>query len=572
MSKPVNIQQRVYDKRLLSDDSDLHPILKRIYSSRGVESFDQTNYELTKMLAPQKITNLEPAAELLADHVLKVSNILIFGDFDADGATSTALCIKALNLLGHQKVDFLLPDRFTDGYGVSISVAEKIINLKPDLLITVDTGISSFNGIQLLVDSGIEVIVTDHHLPADLLPNASEIVNPNAFQESEGKCLAGVGVAFYLMLMLRQQLRKSEWFANEQNQQEKLSECLDLVAIGTVADLVPLDFNNRLLINEGIKRIRAGVTSNGIKQIIQQSGRSQKNLSSQDIGFSLAPRINAAGRMDDMSLGVKALLATNDTVAFQLASELEKMNHNRKQLQDEMTQQAMTMLPDVNQISTQYSVVLHQPNWHEGLVGIIASKTKEVIFRPTICFALSESGELKGSGRSITGVHLRDMLDLVDKQNPGLIIRFGGHAMAAGLTINVQGLEQFSQQFEAVLQQNTDSECFDELTLCDGQIETDQLTLDLAKLIRNAGPWGQKFPVPSFQGEFQVLDQRVLSGKHLKFVLTATDKHQPTDAIMFFCDDEQLKTNYQTINLHYEVTVNEFRNQQNLQLLIRHIL
>jgi single-stranded-DNA-specific exonuclease len=571
MSKAtVQLQQRPCNPELLAAKTDLHPVLQRVFSAREIESFDELDYNLKSMLDPARITHLQQAAELLCGHIEKQSSILIFGDYDADGATSTALCLRALTMFGHHSVDFLLPDRVRDGYGVSTTVVQHIIEQQPDLVITVDTGIASFDGLTLLAQAGIDVIVTDHHLAADQLPQASVIVNPNAFDNSAGKNLAGVGVAFYLMLALRSALRDRGWF--EGKNIPNLAELLDLVAIGSVADLVPLDHNNRILINEGLKRLRAGACSAGIQKIIELSGRSRHTLSSQDIAFSIAPRLNAAGRLDDMSIGVQTLLADSDPAALQLANELEMMNRYRREIQAEMTGQATAMLPQLDDVDSRYSIVLHQDDWHEGVVGILASKIKDTRYRPSICFATSSGGELKGSGRSISGIHLRDMLDLVDKQNPGLIIRFGGHAMAAGLSISSAKLDEFTQAFESVLQQYADAHSFSNILYSDGQIEAPEMTLQLAKALRDAGPWGQRFPAPVFDGEFSVQNQRVLTGKHLKFVLKAPGAQQVVDAIFFFASAEQLKTNYQQMHIVYELSVNEFRGQQSVQLMIKQIL
>ncbi|MBT3204387.1 MAG: single-stranded-DNA-specific exonuclease RecJ [Gammaproteobacteria bacterium] len=569
INSSIKLQQRPCNPQLLTADCSLHPVLQRVFSARDIQSFAEVEYALKALTPPHLITHLQQAAEILMGHLQQQSNILVFGDYDADGATSTALCVRALILMGHENINFLLPDRFKDGYGVSENVAKRIINLKPDLVITVDTGISSFKGLSLLKQENIEVIVTDHHLPADELPDVSVIVNPNAFNESAGKNLAGVGVAFYLMLELRRLLRKVSWF--DDRPEPNLAECLDLVAIGTVADLVILDYNNRILVNEGLKRLRAGACSAGIRKLIEVSGKMRQSLSSQDIGFSIAPRLNAAGRLDDMTIGVQTLLIDDETVATQLAYDLEDMNKNRREIQSQMQDQALAMLPDVEHDQNRYSFVLYQQDWHEGVVGIIASKIKDVTYRPVISFASAGDGLLKGSGRSVTGVHLRDMLDLVDKSEPDLIIRFGGHAMAAGLTIKEQDLSRFTECFEKILQQHVDPVHFNNTLLSDGEINGQEMTLELAKILRDAGPWGQRFPAPSFDGQFKVLDKRILSNKHLKFVLTAKDSHSPIDAILFFATDQQLKTNYQDLHIFYELSVNDFRGEQNPQLMIRHI-
>ncbi len=557
----------------MSTDCDLHPLLKRIFSAREISSFQETQYALADLTTPDGITNLSEAAALLTHHIQQQSSILIVGDYDADGATSTALCVRALKLLGHLNVSFLLPDRVMDGYGVSSHIAQRVIEMRPALVITVDTGIASFNGLKMLRQAGIEVIVTDHHLPADGLPEASVIVNPNAYVESTGKHLAGVGVAFYLMLATRSTLRQIGYF--EHHSEPNLAECLDLVAIGTVADLVALDYNNRILVNEGLKRIRAGACSKAVTQLIQLSGRSQQDLNSQDIAFTLAPRINAAGRLDDMTIGVKALLEMDKAKASALAQELDSINSYRRELQGEMTQQAMQMLPQISQqlmAQSRFSYVLYQENWHEGIVGIIASKIKDMTFRPSISFASSEAGTLKGSCRSVPGVHIRDMLDLVDKRSPGVIRRFGGHAMAAGLTIEKEALAEFRESFEQVLKQQIDPACFNNVVYNDGEVAASDINLDTAIMLREKGPWGQRFPTPSFTGSFRVLDQRVLSERHLKFVLRLENQPQDVDAIMFYASERELRTNFQNIQIHYEMSVNNFRGQESVQLMIRHII
>ncbi len=568
----IVFKQREADAQLLAEKSTLHPLLQRIFSAREISSFAETRYSLSNLLSPESISNLSEAAQLLAKHVQQHSSILILGDYDADGATSTALCVRALNMLGHAKVSFILPDRVIDGYGVSGNIAQRVIDLAPKLVITVDTGIASFKGLSMLKQAAIDVIITDHHLPAEGLPDANVIVNPNAFADSSGKNLAGVGVAFYLMLATRSVLRQSGYF--EKQSEPNFAECLDLVAIGTVADLVPLDYYNRILVNEGLKRIRAGACSRAVTKLIQLTGRTQKYLTSQDIGFTLAPRINAAGRLDDMSIGVQALLTNDETQAAALAFELDNINAYRRELQDEMTQQAMQMLPDIDDITGQakFSYVLYQDSWHEGIVGIIASKIKDMTFRPSISFAQTEEGALKGSGRSIPGVHMRDMLDLVDKQSPGIIRRFGGHAMAAGLTIEKDSMEQFKHSFEQVLQQQIDPDCFDNVVYYDDEINAADINLEMALLLRETGPWGQRFPVPSFIGDFKVLNQRILSDRHLKFILKLEGQPGQVDAILFYATDEELRTNYQTIKLHYELSVNIYREQESVQLMIRHII
>ena len=561
---------RECNPQLLAQDVNLHPVVKRVLSARDIQSFDDTCYSLDKLFNPDTIKHVNAAADRIALHIMRGSRILIFGDYDADGATSTALCVRALRLMGHREVQFFLPDRIIHGYGVSHSVAENLIQLKPELVITVDTGIASFDGLEILNKAGIDVIVTDHHLPADELPQASVIVNPNAYVESPGKCLAGVGVAFYLMLAVRSQLRIQSWF--EDHIEPNLADCLDLVAIGTIADLVPLDFTNRILVNEGLKRIRAGRCSHGIRKLVELSGRNPQRLSAQDIAFSVAPRINAAGRLDDMSVGVQALLSDDETSAYELTLALDEINRVRREMQAQMTEQALAMLPDLNTHEDKLCHVLYQSDWHEGIVGIIASKIKDMTYRPAISFAPSEQGFIKGSCRSIPGIHIRDMLDLVDKAEPGLIERFGGHAMAAGLTLKKAYLDKFTATLERILKQWVEIEYLNNQIEHDGELEGQELNLDLAFLLEEAGPWGQRFPVPSFRGLFKVRHQQVLADRHLKFELTLSGLKTPLDAICFYASKEQLKTNFENLDIHYELAVNEFRGQQSLQLIIRHIL
>ncbi len=557
---------------------DMHPVFRRIFASRGITSTEETNYRLSSLLGTDKIKHLHKAAAVLADHISQDGKLLIFGDYDADGATSTALCIRALNSLGHGKVSYLMPDRFIDGYGLSLSLAHRIVALKPDCVITVDNGISSLDGIALLREKAIDVIVTDHHLAADKLPDATVIVNQNAWpDEQQGKNLAGVGVAFYLMLALRKTLRERGWF-NHARVEPNLANYLDLVALGTLADLVPLDYNNRILINEGMNRIRAGSCCSGIKALIEISNKNISEMTSTDIGFVIAPKINAAGRLEDMTIGVKCLLSDDHTSALSFATELYDINKQRKNIQSQMSEQAMQQVEKLDRqlFESESGIVLYQQDWHEGVVGIVAAKIREKYNRPTIVFAMAEDGCLKGSGRSIAGIHLRDMLDQVNKQQPGLIIKFGGHAMAAGLSIGASSLEQFSQAYKQVISDLVDPGCFKLEVECDGWLEEQNFDLQFAEELQNLSPWGQRFPPPSFIGEFEVVSRRVLSEKHLKLQLKLAkivhSNAQVIDAIAFFQSHEILNSTDENIRIHYELSVNIYRHRKSLQLLIRDIL
>ena len=556
----------------------MNPVFRRIFASRGVTSTDETKYQLSSMLGIDKIKHLGSAAAILATHINHNANLLIFGDYDADGATSTALCVRALISLGHRKVSYLMPDRFIDGYGLSLSIANRILLQNPDCVITVDNGISSLDGIALLREKGIDVIVTDHHLAADKLPDATVIVNQNAWpDEEQGKYLAGVGVAFYLMLALRKTLREGGWF-NDAQPEPNLASYLDLVALGTLADLVPLDYNNRILINEGLKRIRAGSCCSGIKALIDTSNKNMGNLTSADISFAIAPKINAAGRLDDMTIGVKCLLTDDYSHALSLAAELYNINNQRKNIQSQMSEQAMQQIQNLDHevFESETGIVLYQQDWHEGVVGIVAAKIREKYNLPTIVFAMSEDGCLKGSGRSIPGVHLRDMLDHVNKRLPGSIIKFGGHAMAAGLSIEASSLEQFSQTYKQVIADLVDPVCFTLEVECDGSLDEQNFDLQFAEELQNLSPWGQRFPTPSFIGEFDVISRRVLSDKHLKLQVklphTNNSSTQVMDAIAFFQPDEILNSSLGKIKVHYELNVNIYRHQKSLQLLIHDIL
>lgn len=560
----------------LARDTSLHPALWQVLAGRGVDSLQETNYSLKHMLPVEAIRNLPEAARLLAGYIQQDREILIFGDYDADGATSTALCVRALTLFGHGHVSYLMPDRFIDGYGLSVSAAQKIIETRPDCVITVDNGISSVDGIALLRAQDIDVIVTDHHLAADVLPDATVIINQNAWpDETLGKNLAGVGIAFYLMLGLRKVLREADWF-NLNRPEPNLAGCLDLVAIGSVADLVPLDYHNRLLVNEGLKRIRAGHCSTGIKSLIEISNKQLNRINSTDIGFVIAPKINAAGRLEDMTSGVQCLLAEDQLSADGFANQLNDINQQRKNIQQQMADEAQHQLDGLSdsELQTGKAIVLFQKGWHEGIVGIVASKVKEKFHRPCIVFAESDDGLLKGSGRSIAGIHLRDMLDAVDKRQPGIIIKFGGHAMAAGLSLQAASLDIFTSVFQQVISDLVDPACFTDSIECDGLLDSQYLTLDFAQALQNLTPWGQRFPAPSFAGEFDVVDSRVLAQKHIKFELSSKNgvPKNTLEAIAFFQPSEILEADHRSIHIHYELNINHFRNRETLQLLIKDIL
>ncbi|WP_018652285.1 single-stranded-DNA-specific exonuclease RecJ [Actinobacillus capsulatus] len=548
-----------------------HPLLNRLYQSRGIASPQELERTLQFLHRPNQLANIDAAVELLIAAYKQQSRIIIVGDFDADGATSTALAILALRQLGFENVDYLIPDRFSQGYGLSLAVAETVLVKGTDIVMTVDNGISSFEGIDLLKEHGIKVLVTDHHLPAESLPNADAMVNPNLEDCSfPSKSLAGVGVAFYVMLALRGKMRELGCFKDKE---PNLAELLDLVALGTVADVVPLDHNNRILVHQGLNRIRSGHCRAGIRALAEVSKRDLSSLQASDLGFAIAPRLNAAGRLENMSLGVELLIADNMEIARQLAFELDSLNQTRKEFEQEMKTEALAIcsnLPSLMQKEQAHGIVLYQPDWHQGVIGILASRIKDQFHRPVIAFAQeSEDSEyLKGSARSIAGLHMRDLLERIDSLYPGLIIKFGGHAMAAGLTIHQDNFLRFQKIFDEIINEIIEPEQLQGVIYTDGELAPSELNIEIAELLQQAGPWGQNFPEPTFEGEFRLLQQRILGGKHLKLMV-----EQPNgglfDAIWFNADLRYFPDlSIKQVKLVYKLDINEFRGNKNLQLRV----
>ncbi len=560
----------------------LSPLLRRIYLSRGVDSLDKLERSARGLYAPSQLSNIDKAADLVFQAIVKQQRIIIVGDFDADGATSCALSVLALRMLGSHNVDYLVPNRFEDGYGLSIDVVEQAIEMGAEFIITVDNGVSSISGVEFAKQQGLTVVVTDHHLPGNELPVADAIVNPNLAQcHFPSKALAGVGVAFYLMLAVRAQMRNQGWFANQGINEPNLSELLDLVALGTVADVVPLDKNNRILVHQGLQRIRAGKARAGIQALIEVSKRQSSRLVAADFGFALGPRINAAGRLDDMSFGVELLMSTNIHAARRMASELDGLNQTRREIEAGMKQEAMAFCERLQWSDTQslpFGIVLFQQDWHQGVIGILASRIKDQFHRPVIAFAAggeTSSGEglIKGSCRSIVGVHMRDLLDHIDVTNPGLIIKFGGHAMAAGLTIKETDFTCFAELFDQAVRAQVSEEALKGVILSDGELLPEEFTMHTAEILRNGGPWGQAFPEPIFDGEFKLLDQRLVGEKHLKLMVEPLHKGHSTnlmfDAIAFNVDLRRWPdASVKKVRLAYRLDINEFRGSQSLQLMI----
>ncbi|HGN1295007.1 TPA: single-stranded-DNA-specific exonuclease RecJ [Proteus mirabilis] len=567
------LRRRVAKATALPESLD--PLLRQIYANRGITSETQLERSLKGLLHYQDLNGIDVAISLLVEALKLQSRIVIVGDFDADGATSTALAIKALRQMGFQQVSYHIPNRFDDGYGLSPQVVHDVAKKGVDLIITVDNGISSFEGVDVAHEYGIRVLVTDHHLPGHSLPQADAIINPNlADCAFLSKSLAGVGVTFYLMTALRAELEKQGWFTAQGLARPNMADYLDLVALGTVADVVPLDENNRIFVYEGLRRIRAGRCCAGIKALTEVSRKTLSQVVSSDLGFALGPRLNAAGRLDDMSVGV-ALLLTNDIgVAREIANELDGLNQTRREIEAGMQEEASTIFRQF--ITTQddlpNGLAIYHPQWHQGVVGILASRIKEKLHRPVIAFAPSGDGLLKGSGRSIHGVHLRDALERLNTLNPGLMVKFGGHAMAAGLSLEEDKFPLFQRHFSALMAELVSAEQLQGVILTDGELSDSQLSLPIAEMLREAGPWGQAFPEPLFDGKFTLLQQRIVGSKHLKMMLQPINSHVMIDAIAFNVDvniwpDNSIKT----VELAYRLDVNEFRGQRNAQLLVEHI-
>lgn len=575
MNNPV-ILQRPYDLDQCQFSPEIPPLLQRIYAARGVTSDQQLERSLARLPKPQTLRGLNAAIALLAEALRKQQNILIVGDFDADGATSTAVSLLALRGMGFQQVDFIVPNRFEYGYGLTPEIVELAKERNPDLIITVDNGISSIQGVAAANAAGIKVLITDHHLPGKELPQAAAIVNPNQNQcEFPSKNLAGVGVAFYLMSALRSHLRESDWFAEQQLQEPNMADWLDLVALGTVADVVPLDEVNRILVHQGLQRIRAGKTRPGLQALLDLSGRDPQRLVAADLGFALGPRLNAAGRLDDISIGIQCLLEEDAYMAREYALQLDELNRDRRVIEADMQREALVALEQLNLDEQQlpWGLCLFDANWHQGVVGLLASRIKDRIHRPVIAFADAGNGEYKGSARSIKGLHIRDALDAVASRQPELISKFGGHAMAAGLSLPGERYEDFVAAFDAEVRRQLSPADLEAEILTDGTLDITELNIDTAQLLRESGPWGQHFPEPLFEGEFYIVQQRIVGEKHLKLLLALDEgKQQLIDAIAFNVDTEQWPNPAaEKVNLVYKLDINLWQGRESVQLMVEAI-
>ena len=553
----------------------LHPLLARVYTARGICAAEELDLGLARLLPPSRLHNAERAAGLLADAMAADSRLLVIGDFDADGATSTALAVSVLRSMGATQVDYLVPNRFDYGYGLTPEIVELAVSRSPDLIITVDNGISSLEGVTAARARGIATLITDHHLAGRELPAADVIVNPN--QPDCGfpsKNLAGVGVIFYVMLALRAELRRRGWF--EQRQEPNLGHYTDLVALGTVADVVPLDYNNRILVAAGLQRIQAGQARPGIGALLDVASRNPRTVVASDLGFAVGPRINAAGRLDDMSIGIECLLSSDPSRAAALAMQLHQLNQDRRLIEGDMQAEALRELVRLElaeEGDPPVAMTLYQPGWHQGVIGILASRIKDPLHRPTIAFADGDEGQIKGSARSIPGIHIRDILDAVAVRHPGLIHKFGGHAMAAGLSLARDDYEAFSRAFVAEVERHAGDVELQAVIESDGELSETDFDLELATALRFAGPWGQHFPEPVFDGIFQVVNQRIVGEKHLKLVLFPADGSVLLDAIAFNVDLEIWPDqSIEQVEIAYRLDVNEYRGQRSVQLMVEHIV
>ena len=546
--------------RRLAEDG-LHPTLARLYASRGITAASELDDALAKLIPPTQLQGVSDAAILLADAIEAGARMLVVADYDCDGATACAVAVRGLRAMGAD-VAYLVPNRFEYGYGLTPAIVQLAAHSEPDLIITVDNGIASIDGVEEARSLGIATLITDHHLPGDALPQADVIVNPNQPGCTfPSKALAGVGVMFYTLLALRAELRTRGAF--DDGKGPNLASLLDLVALGTVADVVPLDRNNRILVSQGLARMRAGQMCAGVRALFSAAGREPARASTFDMGFGLGPRLNAAGRLADMSLGIECLITDDVARAMNIAQELDRLNRERRSIEADMQSDAMLTLDGFDP-GERASIALFEPSWHQGVIGIVAGRIKEKFHRPVVAFAPGDEGEIKGSGRSIAGLHLRDALDLVSKQMPDLILKFGGHAMAAGLTIRADDFERFAAAFEAVVKAMIDPADLTRRIETDGPLETGYMTLETARHLENA-IWGQSFPAPVFDDVFEVDKQRLLKDRHLKLALR---KNNTRFEAIFFNYAEPVPA---TIHAAYRLSVNEYNGVSSVQLMIEHI-
>ena len=553
---------------------NLHPLLERIFLARGITSELELDRTLAKLPSPWLLSGMEEMVEHLIVAINEQQKICIVADFDADGATSCAVAIKGLQLLGAGQVTFVVPNRFEYGYGLTPEIVELVKLQNPDVIITVDNGISSIDGVKAATDSGIKVLVTDHHLPGSNLPAATAIVNPNLLDDGfPNKSLAGVGVIFYVLLALRSRLRDINWFETNQVKEPNLAQLLDYVALGTVADVVALEQSNRILVYQGLLRIRTGRCHPGLTALVEVSGKNPQTITAADLGFSLGPRLNAAGRMDDMSLGIQCLLSDDPALAKDIALQLDELNNDRREVEAVMKHEAQTYLSEMKALDEHHlpaGVCLFDANWHQGVIGILASRIKDQVHRPVIAFAPAGKDLIKGSARSIPGVHIRDVLSDIAAAHPKLLSKFGGHAMAAGLSLKMHDYPPFALDFDEMVSKRLASVDLEQKILSDGELAEQEMTIEIADLLQNSATWGQEFPEPLFDGVFDVIQSRIVGQRHLKLVLRKPVGDLVIDAIAFFVDRPEHWLGLRQIKAVYKLDINEFRGNRTVQFIVQY--
>ena len=569
------LTHRQLPKALPEFSPDIPLLLQRVYALRGITSMQELDYTTRNLCNYDNLDGTQTAVEIVYSAMQNNKRIMIVGDFDTDGATSTALTVKALKKMGCQHVDYIIPNRFDDGYGLSISVIKRALFKKADLIITVDNGVSAIEAVEFAKQSNLTVIITDHHLCPEQLPVADAIINPNLPNCSfPSKHLAGVGVAFYFMSALRAKLRQENWFKTHNLEEYNLASLLDLVALGTIADVVRLDHNNRILVHQGINRIRSGYCCAGIKALLHIARKDPVSFTSTDLAYYIAPRLNAAGRMDNMSLSVELLLCDDYDSALKQASDLDMLNNDRKLIEQTMYKEALSYIQELEQQQSSFPnlLVVYHPEWHQGIIGILSARLKDKHYRPVICFASTEEGILKGSGRSIAGIHLRDLLDELDQNHPDLLVSFGGHAMAVGLSIRENDLERFRKHFETLIDKRLNANTLEQIIETDGEIDSQDFNYAMAKQLKESGPWGEGFTEPTFDGDFIVHQQRLFAEKHLRLVLEPKNGGPIIEGICFNVNLTQWPDNtIKNVKIVYQLDVDDFRGNQTAKLMIRHI-
>ncbi len=572
------ITKKIVARPLIGRDAGIletNAVLKRIYLARGIQSDADLQRSLAQLPSPWLLTGMEAMVIYLIRAIEQQKKIVIVADFDADGATSCTVAMLGLHLLGAKNVDFIVPNRFEYGYGLTPEIVELVIEKQADVLVTVDNGISSLAGVAAAKQAGMQVLVTDHHLPGEQLPDADAIVNPNLpDDEFPSRHLAGVGVMFYILMAMRSRMREQGWFITRNIAEPNLAILLDFVALGTVADVVALDQVNRILVHQGLLRMRSDKVHAGIKALIEVSGRHLHSLSASDLGFAIGPRLNAAGRMDDMSVGIQCLLTDDAQYAKQLAMQMQELNSERREVEGQMKQEAMVLLKEMKALDERHltaSVCLYNEDWHQGVIGILASRIKDRVNRPVIAFANADNGEIKGSARSIPGVHIRDVLSDVAAAHPKVLQKFGGHAMAAGLSIQLHDYPVFMLAFDKAVARRLVDVDLAQKVYSDGELSAAEMTIGFCELLQSAGPWGQAFPEPLFHGIFEVVQSRIVGEQHLKLVLRQAVGEPLIDAIAFFVERPEYWLGIRQVKIAYKLDINEYKGQRNIQFMIEYL-